>query len=245
VLDVERITADEGDGEEPFWSVTAYARDEVTGMVLPGVAMEPERMKLKASTAHKKREAGQRIPEDNKVFDRFSRTKAVQKATRNALGAFIPEEIKQTVIAMFVKDPSRVERIRTEAEAKVAEMPPPLDDEEAKALIAEAESVYAEIRELGGGQGKVKLTPGTYNAWLLQSQHDHGALRRMVEYLKERREQIPGELEREAQEREAIDTANKVPCPKCEQPAGQFCKGVRGAHGERVRARLEQIRGAS
>jgi hypothetical protein len=106
-------------------------------------------------------------------------------------GGFIPEEIEQTVIAMFVKDPSRVERIRTEAEAKVAELPPPLDDEEAKALIAECEAVYDEIRELGGGRGKVKLTPGTFNAWLLQSQHDHGALRRMLEYLEERREQIP------------------------------------------------------
>jgi hypothetical protein len=56
-----------------------------------------------------------KIPEDNAIFDVFSRTKAIKKATRNALAAFIPEEVEQTIIAMFEKDPSRVERIQTEA----------------------------------------------------------------------------------------------------------------------------------
>jgi hypothetical protein len=51
-------------------------------------------------------------------------------------------------------------------------------------------------------------------------------------------------LQRDDEEREAVESANDVACPACEQPAGRFCKGVRGAHGERVRARLEQIRGA-
>jgi hypothetical protein len=230
VLDVEIVEADEGKGPEPFYVATTYAKDEVTGMVLPGASMEPQLMRLKNGTTK---------------FDRFARWKAIQKATRNALGAFIPEEIEQTVIAMFVKDSSRVERIRTEAEAKVAEMPPPLDDEQAKALIAEAERVYEEIKLLGGGQGKVKLTPGTFNAWMVQSQHSHERLAGFVAYLIERREQIPVELAREAQEREAVESANTVACPKCEAPAKQFCKGVRGAHGERIRARLEQIQGAS
>jgi hypothetical protein len=84
-LEVERITADEGDGEEPFWVATIFARDEVTGAMLPGSAMEPQRMKLKDSTANAKRRDGEKIPEDNKIFDRFSRQKAIQKATRNAL----------------------------------------------------------------------------------------------------------------------------------------------------------------
>jgi hypothetical protein len=129
------------------------------------------------------------------LMDRCARWKAIQKATRNALSGFIPEEIEQTVIAMFLKDSSRVARIRSEAEAKVAELPPPLDDDEARALIAECEAVYDEIKGLGAGQGKVLLTPGTYNAWLLQSQHDHGALRRMLEYLTQRRDEIANQFE--------------------------------------------------
>jgi hypothetical protein len=68
------------------------------------------------------------------------------------------------VIAMFSKDPSRVERIQTEAEAKVADLPPALDDDEARALIAQAERVYDEVRELGGGRGKVELPPGQFAA---------------------------------------------------------------------------------
>jgi hypothetical protein len=91
---------------------TIFARDEVTGAMLPGSSMEPQRMRLQARTADRKRKAGQKIPEDNTIFDVFSRTKAIQKATRNALAAFIPEEIEQTIIAMFAKDPSRVERSR-------------------------------------------------------------------------------------------------------------------------------------
>ena len=243
-LHVERITEDAGNGPEPFWVATIFAKDESTGAVLPGSAMEPVRMRLRASTAAAKRKDGMSIPEDNTVFDPFSRTKAIQKATRNAIGAFIPEEIEQTVLAMFAKDPSRVERIQTEQEQRVAEMPPPLDDDEARALIAEAEAIYDEIRELGAGQGKVKMPPGQFAAYKLQAQHSHDRLRDLVEYVKQRRDAIPGELEREAEQRESVETAAQVPCPKCGQGARQFCKGIRGSHPERVQARLEQIRAA-
>jgi hypothetical protein len=227
VVDVETLEEDEGDGLEPFWNVRAYAKDEVTGSVLPGSSMEPKRM-------HKKN--------GDRPFDRFAQQKALQKATRNALDSFIPEEIKQTVIAMFVNDPSRVERIQTEAEQKMAELPPPLDDDEARGLLAEAEAIYDRIVELGGGQGKVKLTPGTFGAYKLNAQHSHDRLRDMIAWLRQREEQIPVELAREAEERWAIDTARDVPCPKCGAAARAFCKGIRGSHGERVQARLGEIR---
>jgi hypothetical protein len=175
VLDVETIEVDEGDGTEPVWVATAYAKDEVTGSVLPGASMEPHRM-------HKR--------DGSRPFDRFSRTKAIQKATRNALAAFIPEEIEQAVLAVALKQPDRVLRIQTEAEAKVADLPAPLTDERAKALVAECEALYDEIRELGGGRGKVDFTPGTFNAWLLQSQHDHDALERFKVYLEERKAKL-------------------------------------------------------
>jgi D-aminopeptidase len=107
--------------------------------VLPGASMEPQRM-------HKR--------DGSRPFDRFSRTKAIQKATRNALAAFIPEEIEQAVLAVASKQPDRVLRIQTEAEAKVADLPPALDDDEARALIAQAERVYDEVRELGRWPGE-------------------------------------------------------------------------------------------
>ena len=109
-------------------------------------------------------------------FDRFSRTKAIQKATRNALAAFIPEEIEQTVLAMALKQPERVLRIQTEAEQKLAELPAPLDDEEAKGLIAEVEAVYSEI----SGPGRVEFPPGKFGAYKLQAQHSHDRLRDLL-----------------------------------------------------------------
>jgi hypothetical protein len=186
-LTVERITENAGNGEEPFWVATIFARDEITGSSLPGSSMEPVYMSLRKSTADRKRADGVKIPEDNKVFDSFSRWKAIQKATRNALAGFIPEEIEQTVIAMFAKDPSRVQRIQTEAEARVAELPPALTDDRAKEQIAKARELYESIREIGGGRGKVDFTPGHFNAYLTAAQHDHDRLDDLLGYLAQRR----------------------------------------------------------
>jgi hypothetical protein len=193
-LTVEQITADAGNGDEPFWVATIFAQDEVTGARLPGSSMEPQRMRLRASTADRKRKAGQKIPDNNTIFDVFSRTKAIQKATRNALAAFIPEEIEQTIIAMFAKDPSRVEKIQTEQEAKLAEMPPPLTDDRAVGLQERADALYDEIRELGGGRGKVEFPPGQYGAWKLQAVHSHDLLERLCDYLEKRRDEIAAQF---------------------------------------------------
>lgn len=195
VVEVEQITADAGNGDEPFWVATTYAIDEQTGMVLPGSSMEPQRMRLRASTADRKRKAGMKIPEDNAIFDVFSRTKAIQKATRNALAAHIPEQVEQTVIAMFERDPSRVELIRTEAETRVAEMPPPLADERAVAQTAKARAIYDEIRELGGGRGKVDVTPGMFHAYLTAAAHDHDRLDDFIGWLEGRRAEVAAKYE--------------------------------------------------
>jgi hypothetical protein len=194
-LTVEQITADAGNGPEPFWVATIFAKDNVTEAVLPGSSMEPQRMRLRQSTADRKRKAGAKIPDDNAIFDVFSRTKAIQKATRNALAAFIPEQVEQTIIAMFEKDPSRVEKIQTEAEARVAELPPPLTDDKAKALVAEARLIDDRIRELGGGQGKVLLTPGMFHAYLANAEHSHERLEDFLGYLRDREEKITAQFE--------------------------------------------------
>jgi hypothetical protein len=186
-LTVERITEDAGHGAEPFWVATIFARDEVTGAILPGSSMEPVRMRLRPETAAKKRKKGMKIGEDNTLFDPFSRTKAIQKAARNALAAFIPEQIEQTVIAMFEKDPARVELIQTEQEQKLAELPPPLDDDEARVLIAQAEAAYEEIV---WPAARVEFPPGTFAAWKLQAQHSHDRLRDLVAYVEKRRDDL-------------------------------------------------------
>jgi hypothetical protein len=171
-LTVESTSADEGGGDEPYWIATIFARDDVTGMTLPGSSMEPQRMKKRNG---------------DKVFDRFARTKAISKAARNALAGFIPETLEQSIIAMYAKDPSRVERIQTEAEARLAEFPPPLDDEEARALLATAEAAYAEIV---WPEARVEFPPGTFAAWKLHAQHSHDRLRDLVSYVEKRRDEL-------------------------------------------------------
>lgn len=188
-LTVEQIMADEGNGEEPFWSATVFSRDEVTGQTLAGSSMEPQWMKLRPATAQRKRQKGATIGEDNRIFDRFSRTKAIQKASRNALEAHIPEEIKQTVIAMFAKDPTRVERIRTEAEQKMLDRPPALTDDEAKDKIAQAKAMYDEIRELGGA-AVVEFPPGKFGAYLLNAQHSQESLDALLDYVAGERDRL-------------------------------------------------------
>lgn len=244
-LTTERIVENAGNGPEPFWVATIFARDEVTGAVLPGSSMEPVNMKLRKQTADKKRAEGAVIPDDNRVFDPFSRTKAIQKATRNALAAFIPEEIEQTVIAMFTKDTSRVERIQTAEEAKVDDLPPALTDDRALGLMEACKQLYAEIGEIEGGQGKVAFPPGQFNAWMMKSQHSHDALERFVAYLQSKLEELPAKIREANWAREAEETAVKVPCPVCEAGPGRFCKDTRGSHRERMQARYDQLAAAS
>lgn len=199
-LQARVVEADEGDGPEPFWEATIAARDEISGSVYMGTSMEPQKLKLKPSTADAKRKDGKSIPEDNRVFDRFSRAKAINKAERNALEKHIPEVVKVTLIAMASQNPALVERIETAEEAKIKDMPAPLDTPEAKALTAEMATVYDEIRELGGGKGKLLLPPGRYNAALLHAQHDLAALQAMKLWLEQRRDEIRAQLKPESKE---------------------------------------------
>lgn len=193
-LQVEQIEADEGDGPEPFWVATIAAADDIGGSVFTGTSMEPQKLKLKASTADARRKKGAAIPEDNRVFDRYARAKAINKAERNALEKHIPTIVKLTLVAMAKKDPSLIEHIESDAEAKAKELPPPLDTDEARALIAELGEIYDGVGALGGGKGRMLLTPGTYHQYLIQSHHSMELLARMREWLLQRREQIEAEV---------------------------------------------------
>jgi hypothetical protein len=194
-LTVETIVEDAGNGPEPFLVATVYARDAVTGYGQFGTSSEPQRLRLKKSTADKRRRNGERIPEDDTIFDVFARAKAVNKAQRNALKVFIPEEIRQTLIAQYAGDVSRVQRVQTEQEQKMLELPPPLTDERALALSAKADEVYDRIRELGGGRGKVEFPPGQYAAWKLQAVHSHELLEKLVDYVEKREGEIAAQFE--------------------------------------------------
>lgn len=196
---VEVVEADEGRGLEKFWVCDIFAEDEITGQKHMGSSMEPMYMQLTKETANKKRAKGQAIPDDDRIFDRFARTKAANKAARNAEEKHIPEIVKLTLIAMAKNKPQMIERIETQKDAEAQAWPPPATGPEADALNAEIDEIYARIRELGGGRGKVELTPGVFHGYKLQAAHDVGKLESMKLFLLEREEQIAAKFGEEVE----------------------------------------------
>lgn len=189
-LDVQRIEGDEDGEPMHFWMATVGAVDGATGQVHMGTAMEPERMKLKAATANAKRDQGKPISEDNRVFNRFAPTVAVNKAERNALEKHIPTEVKQHLLAMAARNPNMVERVQTEAEVAAAALPPPVTGPEADALRKSIEACYLRIRALGGGKGAQALPPGRYRGSLDRAGVSLVDLRAMLGWLEGREKEL-------------------------------------------------------
>jgi hypothetical protein len=185
--------------------------------------MEPQWLRLTPETVARYEKESKRVMEGGRVFDRFSRAKALNKAQRNALEKHIPEIVKATIIAMAAGRPELVERIQSEREAKVAQLPAPLATPEAEVLRAECEAIYDEIKELEGGQGKIAFTPGMFASWMLQSQHAIDALERFKTYLVEQRELLPDRIRRERLDREAAESVLVVKCPSCGAASKRRC----------------------
>lgn len=180
-LTVEKMEADVGNGPEDFFVATVYAREEITGYGQFGTSMEPINLRKRDGT---------------RVFDVFARTKAINKSQRNALKTMIPEQIRQTLIAAYKGDPTRVERIMTATEKKEAELPPADTSPAALALVEEIRAVYEEIKDLGGGQGRILFPPGRMHSLLLAVQHDQARMKDFLAWIEEQRDEvIPKQIE--------------------------------------------------
>jgi hypothetical protein len=161
---------DEG---ETFIQATAYAEDTLNGGGAWGTATEPKYMRLRNG---------------NTKLDSFARTKALSKAQRNAEKALIPEEFRQLLIAMFLKDKRRVKQIESGLlhEEDLPELPPPVDDDEMRAKVAHARERYTEITKLAPGGVKVSLTPATFHRYLTRAETDHGRMDDFLALLEEK-----------------------------------------------------------
>ncbi len=147
---IERERRDVGNGEEEFVICSIAAMDEVSGLVVVGESMEPVLMRKRDGTT---------------PFDVFCRSKALSKAQRNALKGHIPERLRQAVIAMHKGDQQRVLEVKHGAGATAAaQLPPPVDSPEAKALEEECRETWQRIRTLKGW--RERMLPGQYGAKL-------------------------------------------------------------------------------
>jgi hypothetical protein len=187
----ESVQEDVGDGDEPCWMVTVMAEDEVTGETNYGTALEPKRIKLKDSTAKRRRSEGKFVDDAGKIADPFSRQKALGKAQRNAYKTFIPETLRQTLIAQYRGDAEALKVINAGAGAEqLAELPPPLTDDEAVELTERARAVYLEVREK---HGPLKVLPARFDQFVRHAAHSHDRLRDLIAHLEQIRDEEKAE----------------------------------------------------
>lgn len=175
-----------------YYVATVYAEDELTGYGQFGTAREPKLLKLKdKASADREKKKGNVVHERDGsfyTFDPFARTKAVNKAQRNALKVQIPERIRQALIAMAKNDASMLQTIAHGAGAEAAAtLPAPADSDEAKALTKQIRDVYTEIRQRPGGiAGPYSLLPGRFNLELSRAAHDEAQLEALLASLRAR-----------------------------------------------------------
>lgn len=135
-----------------------YAVDSVTGFGVFGLAKQPCRMELSSG--------------DSKI-DVFAETKALNKAQRNALGMLIPQKIRIAMVAMAKKDVGLAREIQFGVgAAQQAELPPPLADERAAALVAECRDLFRRLSAVN----QQAMMPGQFGVGLARAQHSHDVL---------------------------------------------------------------------
>jgi hypothetical protein len=166
---------------EKYYRVMVFAKDaRFPESGRWGTAVEPAMMDTKKK---------------GKVWDKFALTKALNKAQRNALRAFIPEDFRQTIIAMYLGE-GRVKELKPLGGGAVAELPPPLNDEKAQALKAEIEESYRELKTLN----RLRMPPGRLHVYLTRAESESH------ERLEALRDQI----------RELVDEEKKIQLEKAE-----------------------------
>jgi hypothetical protein len=172
---VEEFTED----GEAYYRVKVYAEDAATGGGQWAAAVEPKHMTYRVKSGPEKGTT-------KKKWDKFALTKALNKAQRNALGALIPETLRQMVIALYLKDERRVKAIKVGGGGALAELPAPLTSPEAVGLLGEIDGLYGEIKE----HSRTVMPPGAFNARRMRAAHDLGALRALRDSLGQLRDEL-------------------------------------------------------
>lgn len=187
ITDAPPIKSYETINGEQHVSFMAYAFDEASGQGYWGEANQPVRMALKKTTADNYRKSGKHVYDDDTVDDEFASRKALAKAQRNALKYFIPENIRQGILAIAQNDPRKLREITMGRGAPMENKPAALSDEEGQKLIAECRELYKAIgREFP--EFKAKVPPGRFNSDLQAAWSSHEALRTLKGQLEEARD---------------------------------------------------------
>jgi hypothetical protein len=162
-----------------FVRVQVYAEDQAIGGGQWGLATEPKHMTYRVKS-------GPERGTTKTKWDKFAAAKALSKAQRNAMGRLIPLQLRQMVIALFLKDERRVKAIKVGGGGALAELPPPLTSPEAVGLLGEIDGLYGEIKE----HSRTVMPPGAFNARRMRAAHDLGALTALRDSLRQLRDEL-------------------------------------------------------
>lgn len=185
----ENAIEDVGNGPEDCLIVTLMAENELTGMSVYGTFVQPKRIHLKPDKAKKRRAQKRHIYDDDTIANPHARTVALGKAQRNAWKLFIPERLRQTLIAQYKGDSKALKVIQAGAGAEaMAELPPPLRDERADELRARAREVYLEIRAID----PTIITPAALDNAMRRAESAHDRLEDLIGYLEATRDSNKG-----------------------------------------------------
>lgn len=166
ISDQQPIVDEFRQGDHDYFRVLVFARDSrfpQSGRW--GTAIEPVMMKRKNG---------------GEKWDKFALTKALNKAQRNALRALIPEDFRQTIIALFLNK-GKVQTLKPLGAGKVAELPPAVTGERAEALEREIREAYAELKALN----PLRMPPARFNVFLVKAQISHEGLEDFREQLRQ------------------------------------------------------------
>lgn len=158
--------------------VQVYAVDEVFGTARWGVATQLR--EFKSRNKKDKQQAPLWFP------DQFADAKALSKAQRNAMEGMLPLELVEELKAAYIGQGS-VEYIDAVA-VDVTDMPPALDDEQAKALGDEIRSLYADFKRTHL-EGMKAMPPAEFNRYFVAAQHSHDRLADFKAHMEQRVEE--------------------------------------------------------
>jgi hypothetical protein len=144
--------------------VTVYGIDEVYGSARWGTATQ-----LREFKARKPDKKGNPVW----MTDTFADAKALSKAQRNALEGMLPLALVEELKALYLGRGS-VEYIDSTA-VEITELPPALDDEEAKALGDEIRRLYEAFKR-EHPKGMAAFPPAEFNRYFVAAQHSHERL---------------------------------------------------------------------
>ena len=152
-------------------SCLVYAEDSMSGAGAWGHAQQAERMRVKVRGKFEFKQ------------DAFAKTKALSKASRNALERLLPLSLVEALKAQY--QGSSIQYLPG-ADPTIEERPPALTDKKALALVEQIRTEFEALKK-GRDDWAAVMSPARFNSYLASCAHSHERLADFLDHVKELR----------------------------------------------------------